>query len=361
MATIFVPKGRKTFYITYYKNGKKVRKNTYVPFNQPQVAKKIKKEIESLLYKKDKKLLSNFSETKTEYGVNISLKTAYEKFIKAHMDLFPKKHKKHFIMIFTQFLKVVPEKIPVKDINSMMISEFLNSLNPNLSSNTKRNYLTYMKTFFNYLVEEDIIIKSPIKKRHNPVEQRKQIVTFKDDELIKILEIAKKHDPDFYKALVFLNSTGIRPCDFVNLQAGDFDFENEIISIKMSKTSREIHFPIYKELKKFLEKELPEIKTMNKEEKVFDKFTVYTMGRRLRRIKIKMGVQQLKKYNLKTFRKTFATDKIDKGMDGVKVAQLLGHTSVNTTARYYINKKTETLKKDLNNLGAKVIKIQPEK
>jgi len=361
MATIFVPKGRKTFYLSYYENGIRKTVNTNIPSNEIKTANKLKTEIENEMNKAKNKNINDFNPTKKEYGNNVSLQIAYEKFLKAHMDLFPKKHKDHFIMIFAQFVKVVPEKTPVKDINSTMISEFMNSLNSKLSPNTKRNYLTYLKTFFNYLVEEDIIIKSPIKKRHNPVEQKKQVVTFTDDELIKILEIAKKHDPEFYKALVFLNSTGIRPCDFVNLVAGDFDFENEIISIKMSKTSREIHFPMYKELKDFLEKELPEIKTKDKEEKVFGKFTVYTMGRRLRRIKIKMGVQHLGKYNLKTFRKTFATDKIDKGMDGVKVAQLLGHTSVNTTNRYYINKKTETLKKDLNNLGLKIVKIPSQK
>ena len=46
MATIFVPKGRKTFYITYYKNGKPIRKNTCIPFNEPRAAKNLKKEIE---------------------------------------------------------------------------------------------------------------------------------------------------------------------------------------------------------------------------------------------------------------------------------------------------------------------------
>lgn len=360
MATVYVPKGRKTFYVKYIQNGKTIRQNTLIPHTERKAAEKLKKEIEALEIKKRKDTLTKFIETKTEYGTNISIKNAYEKFLKTHMELFTKKHKQHFIGVFSLFLKVVPERILVKDVTSLMISEFMNSLNSRVSSNTRRNYLTYIKTFFNYLVEEDIILKSPIKKRHNPIEQRKQIVTFNDDELIKIFDMAKKHDPEFYKALVFLNSTGIRPCDFIKLRAGDFDFENELISIKMSKTSREIHFPMYTELKEFLEKELPEIKSMDREEKVFSKFTVYTLGRRLRYIKVKLGVQHLRKYNLKTFRKTFATDKIDKGMDGVKVAQLLGHTSVNTTNRYYINKKTETLKKDLNNLGLKITKFESE-
>jgi integrase len=360
MATTFIPKDRKTYYVKFTQDGKTIRKNTYIPFNKPEIAEKLKREIEAEEIKKKNKRILKFAETKSEYGKNISVITAYEKFLKTHMDLYSKKHKEHFIVIFKQFLKIVPEKTLVKDIDSLMISEFMNSLNLNLSSNTKRNYLTYLKTFFNYLVEEDIIVKSPIKKRHNPVPQRKNVVTFNDEELIKIFEIAKKHDPEFYIALVFLNSTGIRPCDLINLRAGDFDFENGIISIKMSKTSREVHFPIYNELKEFLNTEMPEIKTMNNDEKVFGKFTVYTLGRRLRRVKVKLGVQHLRKYNLKTFRKTFATDKIDKGMDGLRVAELLGHTSVNTTSRYYINKKTDTLKKHLNNLGLKIVKISSQ-
>ena len=57
-----------------------------------------------------------------------------------------------------------------------------------------------------------------------------------------------------------------------------------------------------------------------------------------------------KLFNLKTFRKTFATKLAEEGIDGLVVAYLLGHTSVNTTTKYYINKKARVIKNSLNNI-----------
>lgn len=170
------------------------------------------------------------------------------------------------------------------------------------------------------------------------------------------MDLSKEQDPEFYKVLVLLGATGIRPCDVVNLKVKDFDLISGKISVKMSKTSREIQFPIYDDLKSFIEQEMPEIISGEKEKRIFDNFTVYIIGRRFRRVKEKLGLHHMKKYNLKTFRKSLATKLIDKGMDGLRVATLLGHTSVNTTTKYYVNKKTEMLKENLNNIGLKIIK-----
>jgi site-specific recombinase XerD len=49
-------------------------------------------------------------------------------------------------------------------------------------------------------------------------------------------------------------------------------------------------------------------------------------------------------------RYTFATKLAEEGIDGLVVAYLLGHTSVNTTTKYYINKKARVIKNNLNNI-----------
>lgn len=82
---------------------------------------------------------------------------------------------------------------------------------------------------------------------------------------------------------------------------------------------------------------------MTKEEKVFKIYTVDRIGKTFRRILKELGLKG-ECYNLKTFRKTFASSLADKGLPEGDLADLLGHTSTTTTRNYYKSKNAGAIR-----------------
>ena len=86
---------------------------------------------------------------------------------------------------------------------------------------------------------------------------------------------------------------------------------------------------------------------MPKDEKVFKKYNVERIGKTFRKILNETGLKD-ESYNLKTFRKTFATRLADEGISEVDLADLLGHTSISTTRQYYKKKNAGAIRKRID-------------
>jgi integrase len=196
-----------------------------------------------------------------------------------------------------------------------------------------------------------LVRRKSLNKKLIPKPEHKSITTFDLDSYQKILQDVKERDKQFYKYLYLLSATGARPGDILRLTYGNIIINNndeDGIKIKISKTSREILFPMYNALKNFILEEFPDFKERDSDELIFKDCKVYNFGKKFSRLKKRLNLNKL--YNLKTFRKSFATNLIENGIDGTIVAHLLAHTSVNTTSKYYIYKKTNIIKSQLNNI-----------
>lgn len=345
MATIFIPKGRNTFYISYFVNGKRITKNTNIPKNEEDEAKKLKEKFETKIQPLNSSVLE---ETQADNFKNLKFPEAIKNFIEYYKVNWSKGRYNNVITtlkIFSEFLNGVRY---VSDISSLNISEFITKRKDNVSVTTVRADINVLSTFFNYLLEENLIKKSPINRKLIPKPEHKNITTFDLKTIELILGSVKLTDPLFHKYLFLLSATGARPGDIMRLIYGNIDIENEILKIKVQKTTREINFPMYKVLKDFIIDEFPEIKDCNLEEMIFKNYNIPMVGKKFKRIKNKLGLDS--SFNLKTFRKTFATKLIEEGIDGLVVAYLLGHSSVNTTTKYYVNKKANVIRNSLNNI-----------
>lgn len=171
-----------------------------------------------------------------------------------------------------------------------------------------------------------------------------------DTEINTILDHAKNSDRLFYKYLGLLTLTGMRPGDLTNQIYGNINLAKNVMKISISKTNMEIEFPLYDELLNFIREEFPNIVARSPSELLFPDYKPHLVGRKFKRLKKSLDIT--KEFDLKTFRKTFATKLIDNGVDGLTVAYLLGHKSINTTAKYYINKKYGVVRKKLNETDA---------
>lgn len=346
MASIYKYRGK--YFISYNINGKRVTKSTQLDYNEANRSKAeaAKNKIEKL--EKENKLKIKYgaivpkskdSKLSLSHCAESYLKTIKKTTINGKSD----NHSRTFNVVMKQFQIDVKPETCVSDISKNDVRNFIKRKENKLSNASMQTYLRYLKGFFNYLVEEEIIDKSPITKRLVPKGVSKPINTFKSEDIDAILLAAQKKSTEYFKIYKFLLLTGIRPGDIFNICAGDFDFKSKILSLKISKTDRTIKYPLFKDLQTFIDENIPDIKKMVKEEKVFKLYSVDRIGKTFRKILKQLGLKG-ESYNLKTFRKTFASSLADKGLQEGDLADLLGHTSTTTTRSYYKSKNAGAIR-----------------
>lgn len=346
-----IVKFRNIYYISYKINGKRTMTSTKlaVSKNNLSKARKIKKDIEDRIeniFKDPEVIVSNILSPEK----NISFSEAMDLCIEERIKGKTHTHLRNFNISMNHFLKVLPSDILIGEINSGHIVKFINILKPKVANATMHNYIRYIKILFNYLVEEDYLIKSPVKKKLIPKLKRNNIVTFDKTDLEDILKIAKERDPLYFNCLMMLLLTGLRPVDLIRLKISDFDFSRMQINVRISKTSKEIKFPIFDELQLFIKENMQIEFDKDRTDFVFKGFSVETISRRFRRIKKVLMINEKYVITLKTFRKTFATGMAARGLSIQEVANLLGHDSTTTTERYYADVITEGLRKKINSI-----------
>ncbi|MBL0108900.1 MAG: phage integrase N-terminal SAM-like domain-containing protein [Ignavibacteria bacterium] len=82
----------------------------------------------------------------------------------------------NFVYAINGFLKIINESTKIQNIQSKDLTMYLNTLKKTVSNGTQRTYYTYIKLFFNYLVKEDLIDKSPCRNVDPPQRRGEEIV-----------------------------------------------------------------------------------------------------------------------------------------------------------------------------------------
>ena len=345
-----IVKYRNKYHISYKVNGKRTLVNTKLDVSKNNLSKArlIRKDIEERIESifKDPALKIN---NLISLDKNISLTEAAHVCSEERIKGKSPSHLRNFNISINYLYKAIPRDTQIGEINSGHISKFINLIKPLVADATMHNYIRYIKILFNYLVEEDYLFKSPVKKKLIPKVKRNNIVIFDRSDLEDILKIAKERDPLYYNCLMMLLLTGLRPVDLLKLKISDFDFDRKQINVKISKTSKEIKFPIFHELEVFIKDNMEMEFSNDRNRLVFDGYNVETVSKRFRRIKKVLSINEKYVITLKTFRKTFATGMAEKGLSIQEVANLLGHDSTTTTERYYADVITESLRKKINN------------
>ena len=372
MASLYKKRG--FYYVDFWIGEKRKSINTQITAisRNLQSAETVKTEIEkNLEMKKAEFRNQSYEKSVSSLQENIANRLNLSKLIekyKIKLSIRSKSHQDLFKNVINMFLEIVPGDTNLSDITPEHIVTFIKYHQDKVQNATLRTYLNYLKGFFNYLVEEDFITKSPIRSRDLPRKLKKNIVTFDEEMVNQILYTAKEIDYIFYCILNLLGLTAIRPCDLLRIKLKDIDFKNKELTVKMSKTKKEIKFPIYEELLKFfinemsnLEKiEIPELVSkksieyrngltqidlakIDKDKVIFEGYKVSRVGRKFRRIKKQLNITDQYKYTLKTFRKTFAT-LYAKKLNIQDIAYLLGHDETKTTMAFYADVIVENLR-----------------
>jgi len=231
--------------------------------------------------------------------------------------------------------------------------------NRDLGSASISKIIAIIKSFFNYLEEEDITVKNPTRKIKVPKKINKipsVMSRYEVDLIIKSVDFAplrcRKNTIRDKLILSLLYYTGIRKSELLNLNWTDINLSRSIVIIRRGKGGKDRLIPLHKEvtslLDKYLEKRLP-LKT--------EALIIGEQGRRMcncsfvNLLKMYFALSGLKKkgYTAHSFRHSFATHLVEAGVDLFKVQKLLGHASLDTT-KIYINFNSSQMAKAVDRL-----------
>ena len=222
------------------------------------------------------------------------------------------------------------EYITTDDLRKYL-TDYKNSTNA--SKTTVDNVRRVLSSFFSWLEDEDYILKNPI-RRIRKIKTRKVVKEVLSDENFEVLRDNCDNIRDL-SMIELLNSTGIRVGELVNLNIDDVLFnERECVVLGKGDSERTVYFDAKTKihLLKYLETrddDNPALFVSFK--KPYERLGINGVERRIRELG---NDSNIKKVHPHKFRRTMATNAIDKGMPIEQVQKLLGHVQIDTTMQY---------------------------
>ncbi len=209
------------------------------------------------------------------------------------------------------------------------------------SSTTRARKLAAIKSFFNYLVENEGLEANPAVSIRSPRIPEKEPVYLSDEECIRLVTtIARKAKPrvrerDLAMVVLFLH-TGVRVSELTNLESPNVDLERSQIKITR-KGNKEQYLHLNGETVSALARYLAK-----RPQAQNGRFFVGTNGGNLNRSYVYGLIRRyLKLADIKKdkrgphiLRHTFCTRLHQKGVAPFTIRDLAGHKSLDTTMRY---------------------------
>ncbi len=236
--------------------------------------------------------------------------------------------------------KLNPEAFSLNDLR-----QFINWVNElGMIPSSQARILSGIKSFYKYLLVEDMIKNNPAELLESPKKQRKlpDTLSYQDiNRLIEAIDLSKP-DGERNKAIIeTLYSCGLRVSELTELKLSNLYLEIEFVKV-VGKGSKERLVPIggeaIKALKIWIENVRVHIAVKKGEE---DLVFLNRRGSRLSRVYIFMLIKQLavlagikKSISPHTLRHSFATHLVEGGADLRAVQEMLGHESITTTEIY---------------------------
>lgn len=244
-----------------------------------------------------------------------------------------------------QFIELKYAGISPLVISSKHLQAFVQFISElGMSAFSQARILSGVKSFYKYLLFEEIIEKDPTTLLEGPKLGRKLPDTLDYEEIVKLFDAIDLSKPEGGRnraMLEVLYSSGLRVSELVDLKVGNVYFDVGFLRV-IGKGNKERLVPVGKDALKFLKIYLEEIRVhvpiqKGSESNVF----LNRRGKKLTRVMIFMIIKELavkiglhKTISPHTFRHSFATHLIEGGADLRAVQEMLGHESITTTEIY---------------------------
>lgn len=222
-----------------------------------------------------------------------------------------------------------------KDIATDDLRGYLDSYQRrnNASKVTVDNVRRILSSFFSWLEDENLILKSPVRRIHK-VKTGKTVKETYTDEALEIMRDHCENARDL-AIIDLLSSTGMRVGELVKLNRTDINFqERECVVFGKGDKERKVYFDARTKihLQRYLDSREDTCSALFVTlQAPHERLQISGVEIRLRNLGRRLGIPKVHPHK---FRRTLATMAIDKGMPIEQVQQLLGHQSVDTTLQY---------------------------
>jgi site-specific recombinase XerD len=228
-----------------------------------------------------------------------------------------------------------------------------------LSQTSISKVIAIIKSFFNYLEEEEVIPKNPSRKIKVPkkINRIPRVISNTEFEmLISSIDFGparcRKNILRDKLIITMLFYTGVRRAELLNLSWNDLNLEISTLTVRSGKGNKDRIIPIHKSLMFLIDSYLT-MRLPLKNNALF----IGECGKKLSKnsftfmLKMYLSLSGLAKkgYSAHSFRHSFATHLIESGADIFKVQRLLGHQSLDTT-KVYINFNSSQMAKAIDKL-----------
>lgn len=266
----------------------------------------------------------------------------------------------HYIERFLSFLSyergyssntLLSYKIDLKELSNFLnkrgkslvkaskddLSQFINILSERgFTNNTIIRKLASIRTFYKYLLSEEIIEEDVVSFLDTPKKEKKIPKVLFEEQIKKLLDQPLLQEERYARErsiLELLYSCGLRVSEIVNLTINDINLEDGFLRIK-GKGNKERIVPLGSKAISALSEYLKQRRHI-KEKKLF----LNSRNKGLSRQSVWLIVKQFANnvgldISPHTLRHSFATHLLDNGADLRVVQELLGHSSISTTQIY---------------------------
>ena len=249
---------------------------------------------------------------------------------------------------FLQYFNDNSYEIPnPAEIKIEHVQEFLIYLNDNklMSESSQARCLSGIRSFYKYLLYEDVIDYNPLELVKSPSIVRKlpQVLSFEEIEMIEnTLDVSIPENFRNKAMIETLYSCGLRVSELVNLKLSNLRFEDEIIFVH-GKGDKQRVVPIGHYAIKLIDLYIKDIRINLKIKKGHEDYVFlnHRRGKCLTRVYVFLMIKQAakdagikKKISPHTFRHSFATHLLEGGADLVAIQMMLGHEYITTTEIY---------------------------
>ena len=231
--------------------------------------------------------------------------------------------------------------VPPKKVEPEMISNYMNRLYElGREKSSQARALSGIKSFFNYLLLEEIIDSSPAELIEAPKSSRPLPDTLSTEEIDRLIGSIEDNTTKGLRdraILEVLYSCGLRVSELCDLKLGDLFFGEGYIRVigkgdkqrlvPMSSIARS-RIQLYMDVRS-KERRKEEILFLNNRGKKLTRVMIFTI---IKQAAQRAGIE--KKISPHTFRHSFATHLLEGGANIRQVQELLGHENILTTEIY---------------------------
>ena len=247
---------------------------------------------------------------------------------------------------FSRFL----DKKRLEDVDYLFLRQFLANLrHENLSRASIARILSALRSFFKFLVREQLVSTNPLAGIATPKKEKKLPVFMHEAEVLKLID-APAGDLQGLRdkaILETLYSTGMRVSELVGMDIDNCDIVGGVVKI-FGKGKKERLALIGNSASKAINdyvRASKSIRSLDKRAIFLSKRGKRMSDRSVRRV-VDYYVKKVSLHNdisPHTFRHSFATHLLNRGADLRSVQELLGHASLSTT-QIYTHVSTERMK-----------------